>query len=154
MDCLIIVIIIIMIVMMMMMMMIVIMIVVMIIMMIILMMDIMIMRVDCWFCEVTGAASSWHASPCLPITLHRHHHHPCRRHCHHHYQCCCCFPQRSPHKNQSSQGFYCTQGQNVKLKTENLVLKSKFSSKVKMEPTTGSLSPPYSNPSNSPQRQV
>jgi len=45
------------------------------------------------------------------------------------------------------------QGQNVKLKTENLVLKSKFSSKVKMEPTTGSLSPPYSNPSNSPQRQ-
>merc|ERR1711971_1483292 len=48
------------------------------------------------------------------------------------------------------------QGQNVKLKTENLVLKSKFSSKAKMEPTTttsGSLSPPYSNPSNSPQRQ-
>jgi len=45
------------------------------------------------------------------------------------------------------------QGQNVKLKTENLVLKSKFNSKTKMEPTTGSLSPPYSNPSNSPQRQ-
>ena len=50
--------------------------------------------------------------------------------------------------------YFWLQGQNVKLKTENLVLKSKFNSKTKMEPTTGSLSPPYSNPSNSPQRQV
>jgi len=47
------------------------------------------------------------------------------------------------------------QGQNVKLKTENLVLKSKFGSKSgqQIEPNAGSLSPPYSNPSSSPQRQ-
>ena len=37
---------------------------------------ILIMRVAGWFCEVTGPASSWHASPCLPITSHHHH-------CHH-----------------------------------------------------------------------
>ena len=48
-----------------------------------------------------------------------------------------------------------SQGQNVKLKTENLVLKSKFSGQSKTESnTTGGLSPPYSNPSNSPERQV
>ena len=43
----------------------------------------------------------------------------------------------------------------MKLKTENLVLKSKFSGQSKTESnTTGGLSPPYSNPSNSPERQV
>ena len=44
----------------------------------------------------------------------------------------------------------------MKLKTENLVLKSKFGSKSgqQIEPNAGSLSPPYSNPSSSPQRQV
>ena len=48
-----------------------------------------------------------------------------------------------------------SQGQNVKLKTENLVLKSKFSGQSKTESnTTGGLSPPYSDPSNSPERQV
>ena len=48
-----------------------------------------------------------------------------------------------------------SQGQNVKLKTENLVLKSKFSGQSKTESnTTGGLSAPYSNPSNSPERQV
>ena len=145
---------------------------------------IMIMRVDGWFREVTGAASSRHASLCLPITLHRHHRHNhfCHLlHCHH------CHRHLHPihlryvflehfvviviiiiiiiivftiRKSLKSIKVIMTilkiwfQGQNVKLKTENLVLKSKFGSKTKMEPTSGSLSPPYSNPSNSPQRQV
>ena len=60
------------------------------VMMMMMMLMVMIMRVACWFCEVTGAASSRHASPCLPITLHRHcHHHHChlQHHCHRHHHC-------------------------------------------------------------------
>ena len=50
---------------------------------------------------------------------------------------------------------YCSQGQNVKLKTENLVLKTKLGSPpAPAASTSGSLSPPYSNPSHSPLRQV
>ena len=186
---------------------------------------IMIMRVDGWFREVTGAASSRHASLCLPITLHRHHphHHCCHHFCHQRHLHCHkhhndmyslsrhaspCLPitlHRHHRHNHFCHLLHCHhchrhlhpihlryvflehfvviviiiiiivvtirkslksikvimtilkiwfQGQNVKLKTENLVLKSKFGSKTKMEPTSGSLSPPYSNPSNSPQRQV
>ena len=146
---------------------------------------ILIMRVAGWFCEVTGPASSWHASPCLPITS-RHHH------CHHvitiitvlfvvpviiativniiiaiiYLVIITCMDNilkyyfilsellprimSKPRINSKP-----SQGQNVKLKTENLVLKSKFSGQSKTESnTTGGLSPPYSNPSNSPDRQV